>query len=225
MRGAFAGVRPVLDSGAEEPSKASREEAIWEEAGLLSVAGGKLTTWRTTAREVVDAALDLLPAERAAAAGPCATGGLPLAGLAPADLGRRLAAGPAAPGAAVAAALARRLGATAWSALQCARGRAELAPLAGGDLCAAEVRAHARFGAVLHLDDLLLRRARVGMWQPALARDLAPAAAAVLAEELGWDGRRRERELEACAAALVGWSPEGVVAGAAADAGGAGPGA
>ena len=69
-----------------DPSKASREEAIWHEAGLLSVAGGKLTTWRRMAEETVDAALRHLPAERARRAAPCATAGTPLAGLAPADL-------------------------------------------------------------------------------------------------------------------------------------------
>ncbi len=45
--GSFAGLRPVLGHGAADPSKASREEDAWEEDGLLSVAGGKLTTCAT----------------------------------------------------------------------------------------------------------------------------------------------------------------------------------
>jgi glycerol-3-phosphate dehydrogenase len=44
--GAFAGLRPILDIHADDPSEASREEDIWEENGVLTVSGGKLTTWR-----------------------------------------------------------------------------------------------------------------------------------------------------------------------------------
>jgi cytochrome c peroxidase len=48
------------------------------------------------------------------------------------------------------------------------------------------------------------------MWQPELARRMAPAVAALAAEELGWDGRRREAEEQAFAVAASAWRPEGV---------------
>ncbi len=208
--GAFAGLRPVLDSAAEDPSKASREEAVWHENGLLSVAGGKLTTWRAVAEQAVGAALGLLPPARAAAAAPCATAGTPLAGHAPADLACRLeaVAGAEPP---VADAMARRLGALAWSARDLARGPEELRPLADGvDLCAAELRAHLRFAAVTRLEDVLLRRVRLGMWQPETARQLAPALRRLCCQELGWCRERWDAELEGFHRAAEGWTVQGV---------------
>jgi glycerol-3-phosphate dehydrogenase len=208
--GAFAGVRPILSSAAEVPSAASREEAVWDERGLLSVAGGKLTTWRPMAEEVVDEALRLLPEERSRLAGPCRTEGTPLAGLAPLDLPERLeAAHDLAP--AVAQGMARRLRADAWWAPVLARDGGELRPLADGtDLTVAEVRVHLRLGGVVRLEDLLLRRARVGMWRPELARELGARLRAPCREELGWDHPRWDRELERFERALEGWTLGGV---------------
>ncbi|HEX7180227.1 MAG TPA: glycerol-3-phosphate dehydrogenase/oxidase [Thermoanaerobaculia bacterium] len=210
VRGAFAGVRPIVDAGAANPSAASREEAVWEEQGLLSVAGGKLTTWRPMAEEVVDRVLRLLPIERARAAAPGATAGTPVGALAPLDLPQRLrAARGLEPD--VAAGMARRLGGLAWAACQETRDPSELRPLLEGtDLCAAEARAHLRYGAVIRLEDLLLRRARVGMWSPDLARELVPRLEPLLREEMGWNARRWEREMEETARAVDAWSPEGI---------------
>jgi glycerol-3-phosphate dehydrogenase len=211
--GAFAGVRPILTSDVVEPSLASREEAVWEERGLLSVAGGKLTTWRQTAQDAVDEALWHLPEERAREAGPSLTYGTPLGGLAPLDLPERLAAAHAVHkiGPAVAGALARRLRSAAWWAPELARDPAELRPvLDGTDLSVAEVRAHLRTGAVVRLEDLLLRRARLGMWRPGLAREVAARLRAPCQEELGWDHDRWDRERERFEGALRGWTVEGV---------------
>ncbi len=209
--GAFAGLRPVLSHHLDDPSKASREEAIWHEDGLLSVAGGKLTTWRATAEEAVDQALALLPEERGRRAAACATAGTPLAGLAPRDLDRRLAAG-ARVEPAVADGMARRLGALAWTALALAS-RRELRPVVpGSDLCRAEVRAHLRFGAVLHLSDLLLRRVRLGMWRPAEVRALLPRLRRLIRHETGWSRHRWQLEVERYAFAAEGWTLDGVVA-------------
>ncbi|HQN97169.1 MAG TPA: glycerol-3-phosphate dehydrogenase/oxidase [Thermoanaerobaculales bacterium] len=210
IRGAFAGLRPILDTHADDPSEATREEEIWEEEGALTVAGGKLTTWRSTAEEAVDEALKLLPEERARRAAPCATAGTPLAGLAPPDLGERLTAvfeiEPD-----VARGMARRLGAIAWTAAATATRRAELRRLTPDtDLCPAEVRAHLRWGAVIHLEDLLLRRVRVGMWDPeqavALLRPLRP----ILRTELGWEWRRWKNEEAGFLRALEGWTLAGI---------------
>ncbi|MCB1034114.1 MAG: glycerol-3-phosphate dehydrogenase/oxidase, partial [Acidobacteria bacterium] len=196
VRGAFAGVRPVITSDVDDPSAASREERIWYEEGLLSVAGGKLTTWRATAEEAVDRALKLLPPERAQEAGRCATKRAPLAGAAPLDLPHRLGEAFGLQQA-TAEGMARRLGSVAWFAAELA-GEGELLPLADGlDLCAAEIRGHLRFGAVLHLSDLLLRRLRLAMWTPAVASDLAPHLRELVCGELGWSGARWEQELEA----------------------------
>lgn len=205
--GAYAGLRPILDIHADTPSAASRDEDVWEEAGMLSVSGGKLTTWRVTAEEAVDAALEQLPEERARRAGACLTKGTPLAGLAPPDLAARLAREyPLTP--TVADALARRLGAVAWLAPRLARGDAELTPLVdGSDLSAAEVRAHIAFGAASGPDDVLLRRARVGVWDPPLARAVLPRLRPLFQQELGWERSRWDAEETRAMTALAGWTP------------------
>ena len=228
---AFAGVRPILYSHSDNPSEASREEDIWEERGMLSVAGGKLTTWRQTAEEVVDQALLLLPQERVLHTARCHTGGTPLIGLAPVDLPQRLQrAHGFSP--AVAGGMARRLRAAAWLASRVARHesvwrnrlwrfpwtasrrarlRSEFEPLLeGSDVCAAEVRVHLMVGGVVRLEDLLLRRIRIGLWQPAVARELVPRLRPLFQQELGWDMAHWDREVEAFHQALQGWSPEGV---------------
>jgi len=208
--GVFAGLRPIVDLDSDSPSKASREEEIWEEEGLLSVAGGKLTTYRVTAAEAVDRAVALLPPERRDEIGPSATDGTPLVGLAPRDLDERLGASRGvAP--AVAAGMARRLGALSWAALDLAADERDLEPLVeGSDLCAAEVRTHLRHGAVARLEDLLLRRVRVGMWDPPRARELVPALRPAVAFAMGWDALRWDQEVERLDQALLAWSPEGV---------------
>jgi glycerol-3-phosphate dehydrogenase len=210
IRGTFAGLRPILDTHADDPSEASREEDIWVEEGILSVAGGKLTTWRATAEEAVDKAVELLPEDRTRHAGPCATKGTPLAGLAPTDLAVRIEA-ELDVDAPVARGMARRLGSLAWSAALTARRRSELRPLdPATDLCAAEVRAHLRWGAVLRLEDLLLRRVRIGMWQPELAPALLRRLRPIVRSELGWKSSRWRREEEEFTAALEAWTMAGV---------------
>jgi glycerol-3-phosphate dehydrogenase len=203
-------VRPVVADEGDEPAKASREEAIWEEQGLLTVAGGKLTTWRLTAEEAVDLALRHLPPEVARKAAPCATASTPLAGHAPATFGDRLASFYGAPPE-VARAMTRRLGALAWTACELWREPAELRPLADGlDLCAAELRAHLRFGAVLHLSDLLLRRVRLGMWRPGDVESFLPALEPAIREAAGWDAKRWDDERERYARDVRGWTLAGV---------------
>ncbi len=211
LKGAFAGLRPILDSHAEDPSEASREEGIWREEGLLTVAGGKLTTWRSTAEEAVDELLKMLPEDRSVGVSPCATEGTPLARLAPRDLARQLA-GATALDHGTAAGMARRLGALAWPACAVARRRRDLEPLLDGvDLTPAEVTAHLRWGGVLHLDDLLLRRARFGMWDPDAAHALLPRLRPIFAKELEWRYSRWEAEVTRFEKALTGWTIGGIV--------------
>ncbi len=210
VTGSFAGLRPVLDQDVDEPSAASREEGVWEEDGLLSVAGGKLTTWRATAEQAVDAALRRLPEARRRATVPCTTAGTTLAGLAPADLALRLrAVHDLTPE--VATAMARRLGSSAWQACSRARDRQALQPVADGvDLCAAEVAAHLHFGGALKLSDLLLRRIRLGMWLPSEARELLPVLRSTVCAETRWDAARWDLEAEDYLRAAEAWTMDGV---------------
>ena len=50
----YAGVRPVISSGKADPSKESRDHIIWKEDGFITVTGGKLTTFRLIAEDVLN---------------------------------------------------------------------------------------------------------------------------------------------------------------------------
>jgi glycerol-3-phosphate dehydrogenase len=53
---AWSGVRPVLSSGDKDPSKESREHVVWTHKGLVTITGGKLTTFRLLALDALAAA-------------------------------------------------------------------------------------------------------------------------------------------------------------------------
>lgn len=76
--GSYAGVRPLVANDAEDPSAVSREEEIFESAsGLVTLAGGKLTTYRQVAEEIVDLVIERL---RPSSSVPCPTRSKPLPG-------------------------------------------------------------------------------------------------------------------------------------------------
>ena len=62
----YAGVRPVVDDGHGDPSAVSRESALWSAPGYVGVTGGKLTTFRVTARQALAEVAKQLPALRLA---------------------------------------------------------------------------------------------------------------------------------------------------------------
>jgi glycerol-3-phosphate dehydrogenase len=205
----FSGVRPVIDTGKADPSRESRDHAVWDEEGLLTVTGGKLTTFRIMALDALKAARRRLPTLKRLDAGtrvldPVDTA-LPAGADALDDDARRRLIG--------------RCGAEATRLVAAARAR-ELAPIPGTRTLWAELRWAARAEAVVHLDDLLLRRVRLGLLLPDGARDLLPEVKRICHAELGWDDARWEREADAylstwrtCysvpAAALAPGRPEG----------------
>jgi glycerol-3-phosphate dehydrogenase len=205
VTGAFAGVRPVLSSHAETPSEASREEAVWEERGLISTAGGKLTTFRATAEKVVNTAIRRLPEERQNVLGPPQTAavGLPWRGN-PLELVRGVRSSQV--GEEVSHGLVRRLGALALPAVAAAP--EAIRPVVEGlDLCGAELLWQLRFGGVVHLEDLLLRRVRLGMWQPRLCLEVAPRLRPLLRRVAGWTVSRWNGEIERLERAVANWLP------------------
>ena len=78
--GTFAGLRPLMHEDGKSEGRTSREHEIWtSESGLLSIAGGKLTTYRSMAEELVDLAARRLREEfNAAQKRPCRTATVPL---------------------------------------------------------------------------------------------------------------------------------------------------
>lgn len=172
VRSAFAGLRPLL-GGAGGTAQLSREHAIdVSAAGLVTVAGGKWTTYRRMAEDVIDHA--------AGSAGlpphPCPTARLALHGS------------PGAPGAdgygTDRAEIDRLPGATR-----------RLHP--AFTLSEAEVRHGARHEQAREVEDMLARRHRALFVDAPAAIEAAPAVAAILADELGWSARRTAESKEA----------------------------
>jgi perosamine synthetase len=61
VQATFAGVRPVVDTETADPALASREEAILEADGMITVTGGKFTTHQATAKRVLDRCMRRIP--------------------------------------------------------------------------------------------------------------------------------------------------------------------
>ncbi len=177
----WSGVRPVVSDGGPRlnPSDEKREHVLWSEPGCVTLAGGKLTTFRLLALEVLRVCAEFVGQDLTDAGDPVFRpfAAPPLRALSPAQrlrLGGRH--GRALPD------LSRwieslgneRVGATdtLW---------AELAWAAEGEL-------------VLHLDDLLLRRTRLGLLLPEGACGVLPRIRALCQPLLGWDDARWMRE-------------------------------
>ena len=159
--GAFAGLRPLLDvpdaaHGAQSTADISRRHAVLtSRTGVVTVVGGKLTTYRRMAEDAVDAAV----AHAGLDAGPCRTRTLPLAGAAD----RVTLTGLEQP-----ARLVRRFGTDAGLVLNTARevtglGEDELLAPGVQGITLAELVFAVTHEAAADVDDLLDRRTRVGL--------------------------------------------------------------
>jgi glycerol-3-phosphate dehydrogenase len=198
--GAYAGVRPLLSTG--DPKKSvdiSRKAELYEtSSGMLTITGGKLTTWRRMGKQTVDRLV-----EREGREAPCHTAEIPLGMEArPEDL-----EAPEGVGEAAIAQLEFRYGHAARAVLRLAREDPKLAaPIVPGrpDLLA-EVAIAARLEQARSVADVLLRRTRLGLLAAPQLRgtDVARSVAAVLGAELGWSRRQTKREAEAWPAALA----------------------
>jgi glycerol-3-phosphate dehydrogenase len=177
VRSVWVGLRPLVKPVAAEPGaatqKLSREHTVQVAAsGLVTVTGGKWTTYRSMAEDVLDRAMarGLLP-RRAAGA----TANLRLLGAAP---GRPLTEPPGAHlYGSEAALLADLPGADRWLWHDAETGRPALSE--------AMVRFAARFEWARTVEDVLARRCRLLFLDAAEAARQAPAVAAVLTEEIG----------------------------------------
>ncbi|HMC49374.1 MAG TPA: glycerol-3-phosphate dehydrogenase/oxidase [Solirubrobacterales bacterium] len=206
--GAYAGVRPLIATG--DPKKSvdiSRRAELYEtSSGMLTITGGKLTTWRRMAKQTVDRLV-----EREGREAPCHTAEIPLGMEArPNDL-----EAPDGVGEEALEQLAFRYGHAARKVIALAREDSKLAePIVSGrpDLLAEAVIA-ARHEQARTVADVLLRRTRLGLLAAPQLRDAAPAraVAAALGGELGWSRREVKRAVEAwpAAAAEAGIDPAG----------------
>ena len=208
LTGAYAGVRPLITTG--DPRKSvdiSRKAELYEtSSGMVTITGGKLTTWRRMAKMAVDRLV-----EREARDAPCRTHVIPLGAPVDAATLPRVEGLPEP----AYAALAARYGHSARDVLVVAGEREELARPIVADLPdpLAEVVHAARHEQANHPGDVLLRRTRLGLLA---ARDVeagGPTARRVvqaMGRELDWDDARRAVELE-------GWRFEAAAEGILAD--------
>ncbi len=176
----FAGVRPVIDTGQEDPSKESREHVVWQENGLLTVTGGKLTTFRVIALDALKALQDRLPDL------PPIDDKTPVLNAVNSEL-------PLVADEAMRRRLLGRYGSDAVALVNAAEA-GELEAIPGTHTIWAELRWATRSEGVVHLDDLLLRRVRLGLLLHGGGVDLMPRIRAICQPELGWDNERWEAE-------------------------------
>jgi glycerol-3-phosphate dehydrogenase len=198
IEGVYAGLRPLLSGENDQTSKLSREHAVVEPMlGLMLVAGGKYTTYRVMAADVIDRAARRL----GPGVPPSGTAQLPLLGADGyrpmwtnrADLARRR-------GVSVGALehLLERYGALSTELLDLIARSPELGhPLDGAPeyLAAEAVYAVTAEGA-LHLEDVLTRRTRISIETAHRGAATAAHLAALMGAQLGWDDATREREVE-----------------------------
>jgi glycerol-3-phosphate dehydrogenase len=195
----FAGARPLLSYGKGSSTIASREHAVEvDRNGLVSVMGGKYTTHRSMA----EAAVDVVVERFGFPARPCATARAPLrrparesrldlwrdvAGLLSPDRLRRILL---------------RYGQSAWDVLALVREDPSLAePVCPHhDVALAELAHGARSEAATTVEDLLLRRTKVG-YSRCGATESLPRVAAVLARHAGLPAEAVEAQARAHAAA------------------------
>lgn len=192
----YAGLRPLLRRAGRSTSRLSREHAVTKLApGLVSVSGGKLTTYRVMAAEAVDAAL--------------AAGGMPPAPSRTASL-RLLGAPDGAglpPGLGQAEVVLDRASATRFFQRYGLLAREVVEaivamPSLGREIAGApgllrgEVRHAITHEGARHLEDVLVRRSRVSIETEDRGVHAAAEVAALMAGPLGWDDRALRREVE-----------------------------
>jgi glycerol-3-phosphate dehydrogenase len=194
LTGAYAGVRPLISTG--DPKKSvdiSRRAELYEtSSGLVTITGGKFTTWRRMAKSAVDRIV-----EREGREAPCRTHEIPI------GLPEDAASLPEVPGVdeGSRAHLAARYGHAARDVLRLAAAAPQLAARISPEL--PDITAEAAFAAgheqARSVADVLLRRTRLGLLDARVLcapdSDGARRAARAMAGELGWDDARVEQEL------------------------------
>lgn len=175
----YAGVRPVVDDGKGDASKATRDHVVLDESGLITLTGGKLTTFRLMAQ-------DALALAAPHAGKPFARDDAAIFTPAPA-LNPHWSA-------ATRHRLAARYGDQA-EVLAADASDADLQTIPGTNTLWLELAIAAQSEAVVHLDDLLLRRTRLGLLLPRGGLDHLERIRALCAAHLPWDADQWLAEL------------------------------
>ncbi|WP_216899829.1 glycerol-3-phosphate dehydrogenase [Nocardia alni] len=194
--GTYAGLRPLLSGASSSTAKLSREHAVAQAVpGLFVIAGGKYTTYRVMAADVVDAAVEGFGRGVA----PSITEKLPILGAAGYhELLEDIDSVAQRAGLSVAAArhLVSRYGSLAAELFAMIDREPELGmPLPGTEYLGVEALYAATHEGALHLDDILTRRTRISIEVPDRGLAAATVAADLVAETLSWDEAAKAEEL------------------------------
>ena len=186
----FAGLRTLRISRQLKPSSVAREEVIAaSRSGLITVAGGKLTTHREIASRVVDRLMKMLG--RSYVKSPTLTEPLPGDGI---HANRSMSKLPPE----LQLALIARYGTRAEIVARIASERAELSERLVPDspVISAEVIHAVRNEFARSPADFIARRTAMTWRAPAAALRSAPQVARLMAQELGWSEERQRHEME-----------------------------
>jgi len=180
---AFAGIRPVLSEGDRPASEESREHVVWVDKGLVTVTGGKLTTFRRLAWDALKAAKPFLPSVELPDKKDSIFSKTPDKadndyGLSD-EIWRRLYG---------------RYGEAANSLVQAAAAP-DLNIIPGTHTLWAELPFVAQNEQIRHLDDLLLRRVRIGLLTLRGGKAYLKRIRKLCRHVLPWDRRRWKKEV------------------------------
>jgi glycerol-3-phosphate dehydrogenase len=183
IQSTFSGIRAVVDTGKTDPSKESREHILWFENGLLTVSGGKLTTFRVMARQALNLLRKEFPGLQRSTPDDqvLETPDFDQFKINDLDGGEALR-------------LSGRFGQDTNSFMESAD-KTELSPIESTFNLWAEIRWAVREEGIVHLDDLLLRRLRLGLILPNGGQSIMDRVRRIIQEELNWNDERWNDEI------------------------------
>ena len=202
---AWCGVRPLVDDPNAKDGAGSRDHVIChhKESGVVWISGGKWTTYREMAEEVIDKAIevhDLHPAQstQSRTRDISLIGSHGFSNLLPVRLVQEYGIAES-----VATRLAKAYGGRAFEVMRIERdelrrtGRGvRLTP--GFPILEAEVIYACRHDWAVHAEDFLARRTRLAFLNKDVALSCIPRVVSVMAKELKWDAQRQEQETQQC---------------------------
>lgn len=190
----WAGVRPLISDGGDgkrvSPSKEKRDHSVWLDNNLVTVSGGKLTTFRLIALDVLEKCQQVLALDETTIKNQAVSGDKVFSNPAPTHPKFATLPKP----------LQQRLqgfyGLQLDNLLELAH-EDDLAYVTDSNTIWAELRFAARYEQVIHLDDLLLRRTRLGLILPhgAMTPLISARLQLICQQELGWDEKKWQQEV------------------------------
>ena len=191
----WAGVRPLISDGGDgkrvSPSKEKRDHSVWLDNNLVTVSGGKLTTFRLIALDVLKVCQKVLKLDESATQDNVSYSDQVFSNQTPTN--PKFTTLPKS--------LQQRLqgfyGLQLDTLLELAHDD-DLAYVPDSNTIWAEIRFAARFEQVIHLDDLLLRRTRLGLILPhgAMTPLISERLKQICQQELGWDEQNWQQEVQ-----------------------------